>query len=61
MKRARERAQREAHLDWCRYGRPWRKTTCFAGRGEWLRDLSARCLGDRAHQELRGAAAAEAA
>ena len=55
--------QHEAIFDWCRYGRSWRKTTRLAGRGAWLRDLDARCLGGHEHLVLQGggltAAAAE--
>jgi hypothetical protein len=50
----REGAQDCAIVDWCRFGRTWRKTTAFRGRGVWLAKLHARCEGGHIHEVLQG-------
>ena len=44
-----------AVFDWCRFNRPWRKTTRVDGRCPWLPELALRCLGGHQHVRLEGA------
>ena len=37
-------------MDWCMYGRPWRKSTIWEGRWPFLPDLCRRC--DRSHTHI---------
>ena len=45
-----------ASVDWCRYGRKWRKSTLFVGRAPFLPELSAACVGGHEHVILQGTA-----
>ena len=46
--------QRTAVVDWCRYGRPWKKRTMFCGRLQDLDSLQACCVGGHLHEHLTG-------
>ena len=44
-----------AHVDWCAYGLPWKKTTYFRGRGvPWLIQLERHCNKNHKHEVLMG-------
>ena len=47
-------ARYEASVDWCRYGRKWRKSTLFRGRAPFLPELSRKCKRDHQHEVLEG-------
>ena len=43
-----------ALVDWCQYGRAWKKRTRFEGRMPFLPSLSRPCQGGHQHQHLKG-------
>ena len=45
-----------ARVDWCQYGRPWRKPTLFRGTAPWIDELTRVCCGGHTHLRLEGTA-----
>ena len=53
-RRLRKKASYFAMVDWCQYGRTWKKRTRFEGRMPFLPSLTKQCQGGHVHQQLKG-------
>jgi hypothetical protein len=41
-------------FEWCRFGRPWAKSTRLVGSAPWITRLGRRCRRDHEHERLQG-------